>query len=218
MSGFKFSQLGLASILKQNRLVVPPNQRNYSWAKEEVITLLQNFARSIGEDATYFVGTIVTIRKDDNVLEVVDGQQRLATTAILLAEIRNHLKDCNENELCQSMEEFLFTIDRRKREKVPRLALNLDDNDYFRARLTQKQLTSSERTPSNRLLQNAFVEIKEHVNKTVSTLDTRDHGDKLNQWIDFLELHAVVVVLEAPSEADAYRMFETLNDRGLRTT
>ena len=218
MSGFKFSQLGLASILKQNRLVVPPNQRNYSWAKEEVITLLQDFARSIGEDGTYFVGTIVTIRKDDNVLEVVDGQQRLATTAILLAEIRNHLKDCNENELCQSVEEFLFTIDRRKREKVPRLALNLDDNDYFRARLTQKQPTSSERTPSNRLLQNAFVEIKEHVNKTVSTLDTRDHGDKLNQWIDFLELHAVVVVLEAPSEADAYRMFETLNDRGLRTT
>ena len=218
MSGFKFSQLGLASILKQNRLVVPPNQRNYSWAKEEVMTLLQDFARSIGEDATYFVGTIVTIRKDDNVLEVVDGQQRLATTAILLAEIRNHLEDCNENELCLSMEEFLFTIDRRRREKVPRLALNLDDNDYFRAHLTQKQSTSSERTPSNRLLQNAFVEIKEHVNKTVSTLDTRDHGDKLNQWIDFLELHAVVVVLEAPSEADAYRMFETLNDRGLRTT
>ena len=182
------------------------------------MTLLQDFARSIGEDATYFVGTIVTIRKDDNVLEVVDGQQRLATTAILLAEIRNHLEDCNENELCLSMEEFLFTIDRRRREKVPRLALNLDDNDYFRAHLTQKQSTSSERTPSNRLLQNAFVEIKEHVNKTVSTLDTRDHGDKLNQWIDFLELHAVVVVLEAPSEADAYRMFETLNDRGLRTT
>ncbi len=179
MSGFKFSQLGLASILKQNRLVVPPNQRNYSWAKEEVITLLQDFARSIDEDATYFVGTIVTIRKDDNVLEVVDGQQRLATTAILLAEIRNHLEDCNENELCQSMEEFLFTIDRRRREKVPRLALNLDDNDYFRARLTQKQSTSSERTPSNRLLQNAFVEIKEHVNKTVSTLDTKETLENL---------------------------------------
>ncbi|MYK07964.1 MAG: DUF262 domain-containing protein [Synechococcus sp. SB0670_bin_20] len=82
-SSFKFSQLGLASILKQSRLIVPPNQRNYSWTKEEVTTLLQDFARSIGsEDTPYFVGTIVTIRKGNDVLEVVDGQQRLATTAI----------------------------------------------------------------------------------------------------------------------------------------
>ena len=52
----------------------------------------------------------------------------------------------------------------------------------------------------------------------VSTLDDKDHGDELNRWIDFLEFRAVAVVLEAPNEADAYRMFETLNDRGLRTS
>ena len=66
MSGFRFSQLGLASILSQNRLVVPPNQRNYSWTNDEVTTLLQDFARSIeSQDTFYFVGTIVAIRKDD---------------------------------------------------------------------------------------------------------------------------------------------------------
>lgn len=52
----------------------------------------------------------------------------------------------------------------------------------------------------------------------MSSLDEKDHGDVLNRWIDFLEYRAVAVVLEAPSEADAYRMFETLNDRGLRTS
>jgi len=219
MSEFKFSQLGLASILSQNRLVVPPNQRNYSWTSDEVTTLLQDFARSIeSREAAYFVGTIVVIRKDDDVLEVVDGQQRLATTAILLAEIRSYLQECNEPRLCEAIHRFLFTIDRKTREDVPRLTLNLDDNDYFRTGLTGESLPSSTVKPSHCLLKSAFTQISEQVKKIVSIFDKKDHGDKLNDWITFFENRAMTVVLEAPSEADAYRMFETLNDHGLRIT
>ena len=90
---FGFSQLGLASILGQNQLTVPPNQRDFSWTEREVKTLFQDFARSIADDdSNYFLGTIVTIPRDGGRLEVVDGQQRLATTAIMLAEIRNYLE------------------------------------------------------------------------------------------------------------------------------
>lgn len=42
-----FAQLGLANVLKQNQLIVPPNQREYSWTEKEVRTLLQDFARAI---------------------------------------------------------------------------------------------------------------------------------------------------------------------------
>ena len=218
MSSFGFSQLGLASILKQHKLMVPPNQRDYSWTEKEVTTLLQDFARSIGNpDETYFMGTIVTIRKGNDVLEVVDGQQRLATTAILLAEIRNYLTG-NEPEICRSIGEFLTTIDRDRREEVPRLQLNLDDNHYFRARLTGSEACPPATKPSHHLLEDAFRNVRAQVKKVVSTFDQKDHGNELNRWINFLEFRAVAVVLEAPSEADAYRMFETLNDRGLRTT
>ena len=218
MSSFGFSQLGLASILKQHKLLVPQNQRDYSWTEKEVTTLLQDFARAIRDnDPTYFVGTIVSIRRGQDVLEIVDGQQRLATTAILLTEIRQYLKD-REPEICRSIAEFLTTIDRERREEVPRLRLNLDDNDYFRARLTGAGSDLAETKPSHRLLDAAFREVREQVKNVVSSLDENDHGDELNRWIDFLEFRAVAVVLEAPNEADAYRMFETLNDRGLRTS
>ena len=218
MSSFGFSQLGLASILKQHKLVVPPNQRDYSWTEKEVTTLIEDFARSIGAgDPTYFVGTIVTIRKGQDVLEVVDGQQRLATTAILLAEIRNYLRD-SEPEICRSIGEFLATIDREQREEVPRLRLNLDDNDYFRARLTGAGPAPAATKPSHRLLDDAFGEVRGQLKNVVSSLDEKDHGDELNRWISFLEFRAVAVLLEAPNEADAYRMFETLNDRGLWTS
>ena len=89
-----FAQLGLASILKQNQLAVPPNQREYSWTEREVRTLLQDFAKVISEgDGNYFLGTIVTIPRKTRVLEVVDGQQRLATTTIMLSAIRDYLRE-----------------------------------------------------------------------------------------------------------------------------
>jgi len=77
-------------------LAVPLNQREYSWTDKEVKKLLTDFARAISEEGQdYFLGTIVTIPRSAESLEVVDGQQRLATTAILLSEIRNYLKDKN---------------------------------------------------------------------------------------------------------------------------
>ena len=200
---FSFSQLGLASILGQNQLTVPPNQRDYSWTVREVKTLLQDFARSIAEDdANYFLGTIVTIPRSDGRLEVVDGQQRLATTAIVLAEIRNYLKD-KDPMIAQSInEEILTVIDRSSRARVPRLRLNLDDNDYFRARLTDEDPAPSPSKPSHQLMNQAFCEAREQVKRIVSGFDEKDHGDTLDRWINFMQQRARVVLLQVPNDAD----------------
>ena len=216
---FGFSQLGLASILGQNQLTVPPNQRDYSWTVREVKTLFQDFARSIADDdANYFLGTIVTIPRKDGRLEVVDGQQRLATTAIMLAEIRNYLKD-RDPMIAESIDgEILNVIDRDSRARVPRLRLNLDDNDYFRVRLINEDPAPSPSKPSHELIDQAFCEAQRQVKSIVSGFDEKDHGDTLNRWINFMQQRARAVLLQVPNDADAYRMFETLNDRGLRTS
>ena len=56
------------------------------------------------------------------------------------------------------------------------------------------------------------------MNHIVAGLDENDHGDTLNRWINFMQKRALAVLLRVPNDADAYRMFETLNDRGLRTS
>jgi hypothetical protein len=214
-----FAQLGLASILKHNQLIVPPNQREYSWTEKEVRTLLQDFAKAISEgDGSYFLGTIVTIPRAGGALEVVDGQQRLATTAIVLAAIRNYLRT-RDPMIADSIDsEFLTVIDRTSRARVPRLRLNLDDNDYFRARLTAAPQIPAASRSSHHLLDGAFAEAKDQVSRIVSGFDEKDHGDILNRWISFIETRALAVLLRVPNDSDAYRMFETLNDRGLRTS
>jgi hypothetical protein len=220
-SQIAFEQCGLGSVLKHNQLVVPSNQREYSWTERQVVQLFQDFAKAIADDEPgYFLGTIVTIPRATGNLEVVDGQQRLATTAILLAAIRDYLKG-KEEVLVESINnEFLTGIDRHKRARVPKLRLNVDDNHlsgWIIARPPGEQEPTTTRD-SHALLKQAYSEATKHVRNIVSTLDPKDHGDLLNTWVSFVEHRALVVLLRVPNDANAYKMFETLNDRGLRTS
>jgi len=217
-----FEQAGLAGVLKYNRLIVQPNQRHYSWEEVHVTKLFKDLSKAISDNEnSYFLGTIVTIpHTADETLEVVDGQQRLATTALLLAAIRDFLSG-KEPVIVESINnEFLTGIDRIKRERVPRLRLNVDDNDLFGWLMTRNQNTPepTANKPSLKLLKDAYSLAAQQVKNIVATLDAKDHGDVLNGWVSFLENKAVVVLVRVPSGANAYKMFETLNDRGLKSS
>ena len=216
-----FEQLGIGGVIRKYRLAVPLHQREYSWTDKEVTTLFRDISKAISDSQpVYFLGSIVTIPKDDPTLEVVDGQQRLATTAILLAAIRDYLRPSTVDELIVRDIEggFLMTVDRAARETVSKLTLNVTDHHYFDARILKGDAAAPQTASSHRLIDAAAGLAKEHVRGIVKNLDPQHHGDALNRWIDYLEHRAQVVLLKVPSEVNAYRMFETLNARGLRTS
>ena len=215
-----FEQAGIGSLLRHNLLRVPPNQRDYAWTDREVGQLFTDVARAVNANTEYFLGTIVTIPRPNGVLEVVDGQQRLATSAILLSAIRLYMKEISEDMLEQAVGEFLTGIDRTKRTRVPRMTLNSSDHELFRTIVNYEGDGELPQAlyDSHELLLGAYDQAREYVRKIVAPLDGRDHGDRLNSWVTFLESRARVVLLKVPDDSDAYRMFETLNDRGLRTS
>lgn len=77
---------------------VPIYQRNYAWEKDEIDNLVQDVMDSMQKSPSkpYYIGTLVTFHRGDNVFEVIDGQQRLTTIRLILnvlkVEIKNHLK------------------------------------------------------------------------------------------------------------------------------
>jgi len=217
-----FHELGIAGVLKGYRLQVPLNQREYRWESKQVTTLFQDLKKAIDdEDSEYFLGTIVTIPRELDSLEVVDGQQRLATIAILLAEMRNYLRGTSDDIIAKRIDTvFLTEIDPERREESTKLALNVDDNDFFRSMITAG---SDDKRPqptvsSHSLIKDAFEEARKHTQKIVGGLNKVHHGDALNRWVRYLEHGARVILLEVPTGANAYKMFETLNDRGLKTS
>ncbi len=216
----RVDQVGIGKILKDFTLTVPSHQRDYSWTDLEVRTLLQDLAKAISDDEPgYFLGTIVTIPGASGRLEVIDGQQRLATITVLLCQIRRYLAG-KDAIIAEDIKSFLYHTDRNLRAIVPRLRLNLADNDFFGAMLSDEPpTTATEPTvKSHRLITAAFKGISQYIETIVAGFDVKVHGDILNKWINFVEFGADVILLQVPSGGNAYKMFETLNDRGLKTT
>ena len=67
--------------------VVPPYQRRYSWNQRQVWELIDDI-ELLEDNDTHLLGSIVCLAGHHNAglnkLELVDGQQRLTTVAILL--------------------------------------------------------------------------------------------------------------------------------------
>jgi len=206
---------------------VPLNQRSYAWEEAHVRTLLQDFSNAIaGEDRTYFFGSIVLTSSGEGRWEVADGQQRLATTAVLISAIRDHLYFGGANEKAAAekfTQNFLLEFDERSGEHRPKLTLNSEDNDFFvkaallppdhpeRAQVPQK-------TESHRRIADAIKICAAHVETVVKQFAKSDQPKRLYDWIDFLRDSGVIIEIKVPDSFNAYTLFETLNDRGLRAS
>lgn len=62
---------------------IPIYQRNYAWEREEIYALIKDVNDSLAK-SVYYIGTLVTYKRDENIFEVIDGQQRLTTIYIIL--------------------------------------------------------------------------------------------------------------------------------------
>lgn len=58
----------------------------------------------------------------------------------------------------------------------------------------------------------------QHVRDIVSPHARAGQNGVLNRWVKYLRNEAQVVVLNVPDDVDAYLLFETLNDRGLKAS
>src|SRR5689334_3097508 len=89
------SAIGIASehighLLADGFWRVPRYQRGYKWSETEVKELLTDIKdASQKTENEYFLGSIVAAVPKNEVPEIVDGQQRLATVSILIAAIRD---------------------------------------------------------------------------------------------------------------------------------
>ena len=71
---------------------IPIYQRNYAWERDEIFALIKDIHDSMVIDKpVYYIGTLVTFKRDENVFEVIDGQQRLTTIYIILTAMGEKL-------------------------------------------------------------------------------------------------------------------------------
>jgi hypothetical protein len=214
----------LGRILRSQRLVVPGFQREFSWKPTRVKKLFSDFQTAMTKgQASYFLGYIAL--QDTQPRGLIDGQQRLATTCIFLAAVRDAYLELGAKDEGDSItNDFLFTYDRVAKESLPRLLLNIDDREYIKNSVL---LEPAKRIPSrlpkevhsHRLIDLAFAISQDWVKKiTALALTPARKIEELNTWVDFIEQKATLVALTPANLSQAFQMFITLNDRAQRTT
>lgn len=81
--------LTMEILFQQNVFSVPVYQRNYSWKQNEVLDFWRDLEDLIEERRdNHFFGQVVTFNHD-NIQDLIDGQQRMTTSTIFLAVIRD---------------------------------------------------------------------------------------------------------------------------------
>src|SRR5690606_19680735 len=87
-----------------------------------------------------------------------------------------------------------------------------EDADYEAA------VTVPPQRASNQRLQEASAQCLAFFQEGMNRLPDHARADYLLKWVDYLQHQASVIVVTVPDEVGAYRMFETLNDRGLKAS
>lgn len=229
MAMIKFEPMGIGDLIRDRRLVVPPNQRSYAWGEQNVRELLQdlNAAMSIGGSnggQEYFLGTIVLVdTKDARPPQISDGQQRIATTTIILARIRDLFNKIGQAARATSVQnDYIFKIDLDTAEKKAQLSLNTEDNAFFVNTILegfphQVDEKGFIRSSNRRLLEasrSAFAYLDTHINAFAKELQAA----QLTRWVKFIKERTHIIAVTVPDENQAFRLFETLNDRGVKAS
>jgi len=214
-----FEHLGIARVLDTKQLHVPLNQREYSWEADHVSALYADLWNACAGGKSYFLGTIVLTHG----AEIADGQQRLATTMIMFAAVRDWLLKHDTVTRAKHIEDhYLFGTVLRTEDKVPKVTLNVDDREFFTKRILHRPgepgKNQAPTRQSHRLLVSAYEQAHAKIGDMLAGFSEDHRANRLFDWVEYLEGRALVIVLGVPSHLNAFEMFETLNDRGLKAS
>lgn len=204
-------------------IIVPDWQRNYSWRQEHYATFwndLVMFSDRSGEEIKdeYFFGSVVLVSGDDTVL-LLDGQQRLATSTILLSAIRNKLRALDPDTSDYIQKTFLSFYDPMLKKVVHKLRLNVYDRTFFQRLISDKRGDDYQKPDaeiaSHHLIAGALSFFETSIDARVAGIAEADARAWIIRIMGVLGKHFTVIAAYSTNEDSAAEVFETLNDRGI---
>ena len=222
-----------------NTIVVPDYQRNYAWQGAQIDSFVDDLLQAVKEGDSHFFGPIVLLKPHNaNEGQLIDGQQRITTAIMFLCIIRDKLSKFENttiqvNNVAVDIKSPIDGILLKTDMVSARFRANYQIRSIFRdyifipatsdARKTfrskgggmsphEKQITKELRSAYLRLQK----KLDDWLNETPD--DHEAQKTKLHGLIQGLANNMELLTMRVYSEDDAYILFETLNDRGLRLT
>lgn len=206
---------------------IPRFQRDYSWSEDEWEDLWADILGVIqdGAEPAHYMGYLVLQSQDDKTFDVIDGQQRLTTlTLVVLAVLKNLQRlvndktfpEHNQRRIEQIRQTYIGYLDPVTLVSRTKLTLNRNNDSYFQTYLV----------PLGHLPQRGFRASEHSLRKAFEWFDKRvrdyakrkagDEGVSLASLIETMSDKLFFTVISVTDELNAFKVFETLNARGVR--
>lgn len=207
----------IRTLLGGAKFAVDYYQREYRWETKQITELLDDLTgkfqdsyepgtprSAVADYGRYFLGSILISDKDGH-RYIIDGQQRLTSLTLLLIHLYRQLKDEDQKK---ELANLIFSYQFGAR------SFNLDVEERtacMDALFTGSAFDEEGQTESVVNILARYADIDENFPEELL-------GDALPYFADWLIQNVYLVEITAYSDADAYTIFETMNDRGLSLT
>lgn len=223
----------------QKVLEVPDFQRNYAWEADQIDAFLRDIFEATNSGDQHFFGPVVLLEESANRFELIDGQQRVTTAIVFLCLIRDYISDFDDTlihvghstlDLKSQVDLILYTSDLTKPRFTPNYQIRsvfkshilAHPSDPLRKKLTPKgaKMTDKERA-ATKALRSAYSRLDRELRKWILKTAGENQEDQkkiIHKLITTLTSGMELLTITVFTQDDAYVLFETLNDRGLRLT
>ena len=202
---------------------VPMFQRDYSWGLDEWDDLWQDIVGLFGEDPepAHYMGYLVLQSADNREFDIIDGQQRMTTLSLLMLAAISHLNDLaapddqddpQYRRAQQLRGNYIGYLDPVSLVPRSKLILNRHNDSFYQnylvplEKLPQRGLNASEH-----LLRRAFLWFKQRIRDR-----SGNDGQSVARFVDGAVDKLFFTVITVTDELNAFKVFETLNARGVR--
>lgn len=184
-------------------LQIPGYQREYAWKERNVNDLFGDVEEALEVGGGHYLGTFILSQKDPTApVQVVDGQQRLTTLTMVLDALIDAVDDVN-------IKQHYHSIFIHHPMTGPKFMV-LGDNEVFFRDLLAEKLPTPQSDGQVRLLR-AY----EWIRLRVKALLTQGGQELIKKWLLCISQMDVLEFIER-DEGKAIRMFQSVNDRGVR--
>jgi len=186
---------------------IPDFQRPYTWEGYQIDTFLEDIEKVANSKKKHYFGTIVYIKDGDH-SSIIDGQQRLTTSLLLIVAIYHILQEYPEKsnnynaELIKS--QYLlntYSANAHNRNKIT-LRTVTTDNTVFEKIFNNNNFT--EKDKANKLFK-AYSKFKTFLSNTQNNIDV---------YIDSLKNFEIVEIILDNNDDNPQLIFENINSTG----
>ncbi|MEN2984395.1 MAG: DUF262 domain-containing protein [Dictyoglomaceae bacterium] len=139
MENIRANSITIGDILNDGRIYeVPQFQRSYSWEENQIKDFWNDLVNVYEtKEKNYFIGSMVfTYSDSEKKVRVLDGQQRLATILLLLAALRDVLKNSKiekKEDRIDEINRVIFFRDIVTIDRYPKLEMNREDKEFYKS-------------------------------------------------------------------------------------